>query len=97
MSQAGTERSTSAVQLFGPESEGQLTLGGRDREDRTGKGNSTVPKRHLSGTGEKSLGNPAFARVHATQSNEVFGTRVRVRRQRRRSPPVPALRGEHGQ
>jgi hypothetical protein len=34
MSAIGTERSTSAVQRFGPELEGQLTLGGCDREDR---------------------------------------------------------------
>ena len=32
--QIGTELPTSALQRFRPESEGQLTFGGRDREDR---------------------------------------------------------------
>jgi len=31
----GTELPTSALQRFRPESEGQLTFGGRDREDRS--------------------------------------------------------------
>ena len=34
-SDIGTELPTSASQRFGPESEGQLTLGGRDQEDRS--------------------------------------------------------------
>jgi hypothetical protein len=34
-SQIGTELPTSALQRFRPDSEGQLTFGGRDREDRS--------------------------------------------------------------
>jgi hypothetical protein len=35
MSPSGTELSISALQRFRPESEGQLTFGGRGREDRS--------------------------------------------------------------